>query len=140
MHEQFDVNIADFLLLGAKTFSLLYANYLTHDFSKSNENWGCEGEKTSQFLWRTLPKIHEMYTQAKTCGQKQDVKRNNPKSMMRNDTSSGHTNIISIEESSQQDHLKRFGRATEDHEESRNNRHNIVEQKCFFPEKSKEIC
>lgn len=48
-----------------------------------------------------------------------------------------HTNIISIEKSSQQDHLKRFCSSTEEHEKSCSNGHNIVEQKDFFPKKNK---
>lgn len=82
-----------------------------------------------------------MHTQAKTCGEKQEVENNPAKTkqtMHANYTSSTRTDIISIEKSSQQDHLKRFGHATEEHEESSNNRHDIVEQKSFFPEKSKE--
>ncbi len=51
-------------------------------------------------------------------------------------TLSEHTNIISIEKSSQQDHLKRFGHSTKEHEESSDNRHDIVDQESFFPEKS----
>lgn len=49
-----------------------------------------------------------------------------------------HTNIVSIQKSPQQDHLKRLGHATEEHEESSDDSHNIVEQEGFFPAKGKE--
>ena len=53
-------------------------------------------------------------------------------------STSKHTNIISIEKSPQEDHLKRAGHTTKEHEQSSDNRHNVVDQESFFPAKSKE--
>lgn len=55
-----------------KSQVLLDANYLTHDFSKSNKDGACESHDTSEFLWRALPEVHEVHTQAQTCGEKTD--------------------------------------------------------------------
>lgn len=49
------------------------------------------------------------------------------------------TNIISIEKSSQQDHLKRLHHATENHEQGSNNRHHVVDEEGLFTAKSEEI-
>jgi hypothetical protein len=43
------------------------------------------------------------------------------------------TNVIAIEESGQQYHLKGPRHATEDHEQGSHDRHHVVEQQSFFP-------
>ena len=50
---------------------LLDANYLTHDFSETDEDWARESQEAPEFLWRAFPEVHEMNTQAQTCGETQ---------------------------------------------------------------------
>lgn len=117
---------------------------MTHDFSQSNENRGRERQKTSEVLRRTLPDVHEVHAQAKTCGAKQEILKvySRLNSYLASKvkfspyiiiSQSEHTNIISIEKPSQQDHLKRSGYSAEEHDKSGDHGHNVVEQKSFFP-------
>lgn len=45
---------------------LLDGNYLTHDFSKADEDWGRESQETSEILWRGLCEVHDLHAHAKT--------------------------------------------------------------------------